>query len=118
MNTPRENTLIYRSGDAFLPKSVRDFLEIYHIGDDLSTFYITNWSFVHMGSGVLTGYILLRWFRHLPYYLTAFIIHTIWELWQIFIGMTKWRTTRGQLDIVVDTIMFMIGVFLLGVIYR
>jgi hypothetical protein len=106
------NDLLYRSGDVFLPKSARTFLERYHIGNDKTIFYVTNWSIVHFLSGVLTGYILVRWYSTLPYYTTGFVIHTVWEFWQIFIGMTKWKTARGQMDIVVDTAMFMGGMFL------
>lgn len=104
------NDLLYRSGDVFLPKSVRTILERYHIGDGKSIFYITNWSFVHLLSGVLTGYVLAN--SELPYYTTGFIVHTLWEFWQVFIGMTKWKTPRGQMDIFVDTAMFMLGMFL------
>lgn len=104
--------LLYRSGDLFLPLWVRQILERYHIGNDRTVFYITNWSIVHLLSGVLTGYILLEKYPSLPYYTTGFIVHTIWEFWQIFIGMTKWKTARGSMDIFVDTAMFMIGMFL------
>lgn len=105
--------ILYRSGDVFLPKSVRTVLEQYYIGNDKSVFYITNWSFVHLLSGIITGYVLIQVYPDLPYYTTGFIIHTLWEFWQIFIGMTKWKTARGQMDIVVDTVMFMIGMFLM-----
>lgn len=108
-----ENSLLYRSGDVFLPKPVRQFLEHYYIGNGKSVFYITNWSFVHLLSGVVTGYILLQFYPDLPYYTTGFVVHTLWEFWQIFIGMTKWKTTRGQIDIFVDTVMFMIGMILM-----
>ncbi len=103
-------TLVYRSGDLFLPKSVRTFLEYYHIGNDRTVLYVTNWSIVHFLSGILTGYVLIGW--NVPYYTTGFIIHTLWEFWQIYIGMTPWKTPRGQMDIFVDTAMFMAGMFL------
>ena len=44
-----------------------------------------------------------------------FALHTIWECWQILIGMSKpyMLTGRGNLvDIVVDTLMFMLGAYL------
>lgn len=104
---------IYRSGDVFLPPSVRSFLKEYWIGDDTSLFYITNWTFVHMISGIITGYILLNYFSKKDYYITGFILHTVWEFWQILIGMTKIRTLRGQIDTIVDTISFMFGMILL-----
>ena len=108
----KETTWLYRSGDVFLPASVRAVLETYHIGNDKSLFYISNWSLVHFVSGIVTGYILTTYFRGWPYYTTGFVVHTLWELWQIFIGMTKWKTTRGQIDIVVDTVMFMLGMII------
>jgi hypothetical protein len=103
---------IYRSGDFFLPKSVRQVLATYWIGNDKSIFYITNWTFVHLLSGVLTAHSLSKWFPSLPLVWTAFVVHTLWELWQMSIGMTKFETLRGQVDTVVDTIAFLIGVYL------
>ena len=108
----KESTWLYRSGDVFLPASVRAVLERYHIGNAKSLFYITNWSLVHLVSGIITGYILTTYFPSWSYYTTGFIVHGLWELWQIFIGMTKWKTTRGLIDIVVDTVMFMIGMII------
>jgi hypothetical protein len=108
----KEDTWLYRSGDVFLPASVRAVLERYHIGNDRSLFYITNWSLVHFLSGIVTGYILYNSFPTWSYYTTGFILHGLWELWQIYIGMTKWKTLRGQIDIGVDTAMFMMGMFL------
>jgi hypothetical protein len=49
------------------------------------------------------------------YYYNLFIIHTIWELWQILIGMSKpWKLTghSNLIDIFVDTIVFMIGTYI------
>jgi hypothetical protein len=65
-----------------------------------------------MLSGVLTGWFLLMWFSKAPYYLTGVLVHTLWELWQKFIGMTKWDL-RGSIDTVVDTIMHLIGMTLM-----
>jgi hypothetical protein len=65
-----------------------------------------------MLSGVLTGIVLLyvsaNYKIKLPYYFTGLYIHTLWELWQKFIGMTKWDL-RGAIDTVVDTIMCLAG---------
>lgn len=105
------NDILYRSGDVFLPKSVRTILERYHIGDSKSVFYLTNWSIVHLVSGIVTGWVLVSYAPNLPYYTTGFAIHTLWEFWQIYIGMTPWKTARGQMDILVDTAMFMTGMF-------
>ena len=61
-----------------------------------------------MLSGILTGFVLLKLFSKTPYYLTGVLVHTLWELWQKFIGMTKWDL-RGAIDTVMDTIMHLIG---------
>ena len=103
---------IYKSGDLFLPKEVRTFLKQYWIGNDTSLFYITNWTFVHMLSGVLTAYTLSIWFPKVPLFWTGLLLHTLWELWQMAIGMTPIRTLRGQVDTVVDTLAFLIGMYL------
>ena len=43
-----------------------------------------------------------------------FIIHTLWELWQVLIGMsnpTKITGLGNIVDIFADTILFMVGAF-------
>ena len=106
---PTLNDILYRSGDVFLPLPIRKFLETYLIGNERSMFYITYWSWVHFGSGMLTAWILATRYPGWDLYWTGFVIHGVWELWQVFIGMTPWRTLRGQVDVVVDTVMFMGG---------
>lgn len=95
----------YASGDLFLPKEVRRILETYIIGHETSLVYITLWSFMHMLSGVLFIFVS----NSLVDYV---IVHTIWEIWQIYIGMTPIHTIRGIIDVFVDTIMGMIGFIL------
>lgn len=107
-----KNSLLYRSGDVFLNPETRRFLEYYWIGNGTSTFYVTNWSFVHLFSGILTGWILYNYFADYEFYATGFNIHTIWEIWQIIIGMTKIGTLRGFIDVWVDTAFFMVGMWI------
>jgi hypothetical protein len=40
-----------------------------------------------------------------------FLKHSIWELWQIFIENTNITSTRGIIDTITDTILFMFGTF-------
>jgi hypothetical protein len=103
--------MLYRSGDVFLPKPVRDILQRYWVGSDKSVFYLTNWSVIHFLSGIMTAYFLFQNKTKENIYFIAFLIHTLWELWQIFIGMTPIHTLRGQVDTVVDTVLFMAGVW-------
>lgn len=105
------NTILFKSGDLFLPKSVRSVLEYYYIGDDRSKFYVTNWTIIHFLSGILTAYYLFAKFTIQQIYVISILIHTIWELWQIFGENTPIRTLRGQIDVLVDTAAYMIGVW-------
>jgi hypothetical protein len=105
-----KDSIVYRSGNLFLEKNSRIFLKQYWVGDDHSVFYITNWTFVHMLSGVV-AVIALEQAGVRSLYLTCLILHTLWELWQLFIGMTP-LSVRGMVDIIVDTIAFMVGVWL------
>lgn len=111
------NKMLYHSGDAFLPKRVRDYLHKYWVGNYHSLFYITNWTFVHFWSGVVLA-IILKFVIHLHkvsfenIYVFTFQIHVLWELWQIIIGMTPWMTLRGWVDIITDTAFYMTGVWI------
>jgi hypothetical protein len=103
--------ILFKSGDLFLPTSVRRFLETYYIGSNTSLVYINNWSLVHFLSGVCTAYLLLRFIPETNLYSTSLMIHSLWELWQILGKNTLIGTTRGQLDVLMDTAFFMGGVW-------
>jgi hypothetical protein len=106
---PTLKDFLFLSGDLFLPKSVRTVLEEYHLGNARSLFYVTNWSLLHIVSGLLVGHILLTYYPTYDYYTTGFWIHTVWELWQILVKNTPYWTLRGKIDVVVDTLLFMGG---------
>lgn len=101
--------VLFRSGDAFLPKPVRSFLEIYLAGNDRSLLYVNIWSLVHLLSGVLTGWILTTRYPDYDYYWTGFWVHTLWETWQVLVRNTPYWRWRGRLDVVTDTLFFMGG---------
>lgn len=108
---PTYQDVLFRSGDLFLPKDVRNFLEYYYIGNGKSKFYVTNWSIIHFLTGILlTNYLLKKRISVSEIVLITFIIHTIWELWQIYGENTPIETLRGQIDVIVDTVFFMAGV--------
>ena len=75
--------IIYHTGDFLLPKSLIKILDIDLIRKH--NFYINGWSFMHFLSGMIVGYMI----DDDCYYYKLFIIHTLWELWQIMIGMSK-----------------------------
>lgn len=97
------NDFLCKTGDLLLPKSVRRNLETYVIGSDRTLFYVTYWSIMHFVSGVLIVY-----FFDTSYW-NGFLIHTVWEVYQILVRNTPFHTLRGKLDVVVDTALFMAG---------
>jgi hypothetical protein len=111
MPTPTYQDVLFRSGDLFLPKDVRNFLEYYYIGNNKSTIYVTNWSIIHFLTGILVArYLLKKRMNVYEIVLITFIVHTIWELWQIYGENTPIGTLRGQIDVLVDTLFYMAGV--------
>lgn len=98
---PTVRDFLFLSGDLFLPKQVRSFLEIYHVGSDRSLIYITNWSLIHFVTGSVAAWGgLSLW--------TAFLLHTLWEIWQLLVQNTPW-TPRGVIDVGMDTLLFLGG---------
>lgn len=47
----------------------------------------------------------------------GFQLHNIWELFQIVVENTELNTLRGQIDLVMDTIIFMLGMVLIEEYY-
>lgn len=105
-----ENTF-WKTRDLFLPYELRKFLAHYYIGNDKSLFYITNWSIVHFISGmVLASLLYLVYGKNTQRILImVFLLHTIWEAFQLYVHNTDNKTARDKLDIVVDTIMSILG---------
>lgn len=97
------NDFFCKTGDLLLPKSMRRILETYILGDDNTLLYVTYWSVIHF----LSGFFLVYFFQ--TSYWNGFLIHTVWEVYQILVRNTHIRTLRGKLDIVTDTVLFMLG---------
>lgn len=108
--------IVYSSGDIFLPDNVKKFLSTDLIGSSKDTFYISIWSIVHFLSGIFVGlfYFFMKW-NVQTYMLNMFALHTIWECWQILIGMSNPYTLTGRgnlVDILIDTLVFMLGAYI------
>jgi hypothetical protein len=108
--------IVYKSGDAFLPEHINKILNINIIGSSKGTFYISGWSIIHLLNGVFIGlfYLFMRWSVEV-YMLKMFALHTMWECWQILIGMSKpYMLTGGNnlVDTIVDTLLFMFGAYI------
>jgi len=109
----------YQSGDLFFPKAWIKALETPIIGHYNTAIYVNYWSLMHLLVGVLWG-IGASYFEIDHIYAVGFILHTVWELWQVIIGMsTPWILTghNGFTDLVLDTGFFMLGVYI-GVLWK
>ena len=102
--TCQPNDILCQSGDLFLPYGFRKRLETYLVGSETSLFYITFWTIIHFMSGVFVAYFGAT-------YWTGFIIHTIWEIYQILVRNTPIHKLRARIDVITDTVAFMLGMF-------
>ena len=118
---PSLKDIIYNSGDVFLPENVKKILGIELIGTYKKTFYVSGWSILHFINGIIIGYIYLYFKGNSKlYFYKLFIIHTIWEFWQMLIGMSKPYKLTGRnnlIDIIMDTIFFMLGAYILTLFF-
>ena len=116
--------MIYNSGDVFLPPKIKQLLDTDIFGSSKKTLYFSGWSIMHFISGILMGYIYL-YLQYNPspsmYFYKMFVIHTMWELWQMLIGMSKPYNLTGSsnlIDTILDTVFFMIGTYIPYVVYK
>lgn len=111
-----KQSYVYRSGDLFFGARLRRALETFLVGSYASPVYITYWSILHFVSGLLTAYVLAEIYTvpGVSPYWVGLGIHTLWEGWQVLIGMAHpLRLTghNGLVDIVMDTALFMAGMW-------
>lgn len=107
------NKIIYKSGDFFLPQSIKKVFDILLYKNYNYSFYVEVWHIVHFFSGILIGliYIYIGYSKD-TYLWNLFIFHTIWEYWQVYIGMSKpFQLTyhNNLFDMLFDTFIFMVG---------
>ncbi len=113
--------IIYNSGDVFLPEKVKNILGTDLIGNSKNTFYVSGWSIVHLINGIIFGYLYL-YFKgnNRLYFFKLLLMHTIWECWQMLIGMAKPYKLTGRsniIDTIIDTIFFMLGAYIVHIYY-
>jgi hypothetical protein len=121
MNKNNIRSILNNSADLFLPEKVKNILKTDIIGDTNKTFYITGWSIIHLINGIIIGFIYLyfKWDIRL-YTFKLFIIHTTYELFQMLIGMSKPLKLTGHnnfIDTIIDTILFMLGAYIIRKFY-
>ena len=107
--------IIYYSGDVFLPEKVKNILGMDFIGTSKKTIYVSGWSIVHLMNGIIFGYLYLYFKLDRRFYISKlFILHTMWEFWQMLIGMAKPYKLTGRsnlIDTLMDTLFFMLGAY-------
>jgi hypothetical protein len=122
MDLNKIHYILYNSADLFLPEKIKNILLKEIIGDIHKTFYITGWSIIHMINGIIAGFIYLyfKWDIRL-YTFKLLIIHTIYEMFQMLIGMAKPCKLTGHnnfIDTIIDTILFMLGAYIIRKFYK
>ena len=122
MNKLSIQDIIYSSGDAFLPTKIINIIGTDLIGTSKKTFYISGWSIIHLINGIMIGwlYLYFKWDSRLYFY-KLFILHTLWELWQMLIGMAKPYKLTGAsnlIDTIMDTTFFMLGAYIARKYYQ
>lgn len=90
--------LLQEISDGLLPKQIRTILYKPIIGT------VNGWSFVHFLTGIVVGTFLTN-------KLTAFIIHSLWEIFQFVAGDNRFDK-ETLIDVTLDTIFFMCGFLL------
>lgn len=114
--------IISSSGEILLPDSVKNSLTANIIGSSKKTFYISGWSIIHIINGLIVGFLYLFFKYDIKRYLiNMLIIHTVWEVWQILIGMSKPYKLTGSnnlIDTIMDTLLFMLGAYVILKLYH
>ena len=122
MNKIQLQNIIYNSGDIFLPEKIKNILGTDLLGNSKKSFYVSGWSIVHFVNGIIIGYLYLYFKGDSRLYIfKLLIIHTMWELWQMLIGMSKPYKLTGRsnlIDTVMDTLFFMSGAYVIRIYYQ
>ena len=114
--------IIFSSGEILLPDSVKNSLTSNIIGSSKKTFYISGWSIIHIINGLIVGFLYLFFKYDIKRYaINMLIIHTVWEVWQMLIGMSKPYKLTGSnnlIDTIMDTLLFMLGAYVILKLYH
>ena len=114
--------IIFSSGEILLPDSVKNSLTSNIIGSSKKTFYISGWSIIHIINGLIVGFLYLFFNYDIKRYaINMLIIHTVWEVWQMLIGMSKPYKLTGSnnlIDTIMDTLLFMLGAYVILKLYH
>ena len=108
--------ILYNSGDVFLPENIKQILGTDIIGSSKKTFYVSGWSIIHFLNGIIIGFFYVYFKYDIKFYtISLLFIHTLWEIWQIIIGMAKPYKLTGRsnlIDSILDTVFFMSGAYI------
>lgn len=111
-----DSNFFRRSTDVFLPPRVVETLNRVVVGNKKTGWYVDGWSGMHVLTGLLCGVFLLALgLRGFGGFLVALLIHTVWELWQVHVGLTyipSFNPVTNRHDALTDTAFFLLGVWL------
>lgn len=111
----------YHSTYLFLPNYLRDRLDVDLIGSNKYTFYISGWSILHFIGGCLIGFLFLYFKWDNFYFLKLLILHILFEAWELFVQTSQPYNLTGDgnlVDTIIDTILFMLGGYIVYGCYR
>jgi hypothetical protein len=99
-----QDTILWHIGDGLMPAPVRNTL--YKSWYKTETVDLNGWSFMH----ALSGFVFATLFPNQTIWMWIFI-HTVWEIYQILIGMTDLLgdPVSESVDIIFDTIFACLG---------
>ena len=114
--------IIFSSGEILLPDTVNNTLRSNIVGSSKKTIYISVWSIIHIINGILFGYLYLVFKYDMKrYVINMLILHTVWEVWQMLIGIAKPYKLTGPnnlIDTFMDTLLFMVGAYVALKLYK
>ena len=110
-----------RSTYMFLPQHLDDILDKDIIGSHKNTFYISGWSIIHFINGCIIGFLFLYFKWDNFYFLKLLILHTLAEIFEMFVQTSQPYNLTGDgnlLDTIIDTILFMLGAYIVYKFYH
>lgn len=93
----------------FVPDNIKKLLAIDLIGSYDGYYYVNGWSIIHFISGLIFGLIFIH--LDIDSNENHLYFHSAWELFQIIIGDTDLTKFSKIIDVILDTIFYMIGVY-------
>jgi len=113
IETERDKSWGKRISDGLFPQKLVKFLW----NPIIPNTPFNGYTIVHFINGFLISIIFEKFYRVKFTWISAILLHTIWELFQFIIGDNKWEHKDVVYDILLDTAAFMLGWYLYNYLY-